>query len=742
MLRELKFQNGQKVTVDSKAFASGGEGDLYKVVHTPEYSNHVIKIYKPEKRTKERQKKVEYLADNPILTTDNGICQAVVWISNVVYENGTFVGILLPFVNGVKLEFLCHQKLPVNLGPEWQKFDFTKSDAIKMRTTVCFNIAVALYHIHQTGKYLLVDMKPENIIIQPNGIISIIDIDSVAVINKRKIIFKAPVTTPEYTPPEYYSKQFDMDVSLDECWDRFSMTVTFYRLLCGIHPFTGSCNAPFDKCNSLPEMVENGLFPNGKKRKLFKTIPPPHNLFSKLDGAIRQLFIKCFDDGTTIPTVRPSADDWCRVLAPQGFNLFKRKLPSQQLSGLTLSVNTTLGFFPNNSIPFPNVQIYKPHYRNWLMYLVCKVIKRKRTNLIINKVRNIEHQMEILIKEEGSFHSEINHVVADYDTVQQQLLLIEKNHINALQQTYKERLELIDQKAKQLSDAEFSAKQKTIADCAKKVAEAKKEKTAAYESIVGELVRNFNILKNNLQAHLNSTISAKEQELSSLINNPNKLADFTVEKHFFKIFGFDNSDMLSSLKEQSIISAADINGITESGYIKNRSNKWVKVPNIGNVRATKLYVWRNNLAAMQDAAIKKSILEKYQTTIADLYSRIAELENEYKRRISSAEQQYKMRAIQLETRIHSIEKENEESIKELTTTFDTNHQVLVNDAHLVRSSLQSDGEMLNKETKKKIQELQKKSYERVWEINSRKEMAYSQLTDLMKKQQELIKTLN
>lgn len=295
-------------------FAGGGEGDLYKIKSPAAYRSYVAKIYHPHKISKEREKKTEYLIENPpVGLSENG---SIVWIKDALYtKNYKFSGFIMPYAKGNKLELLCLGKLPKKIGKDWQRFDLKKPEAQQYRLRICFNLAAAIYQMHATENYVLVDMKPENIIIQPNGLLAIVDTDSVEVIENDVAIFPAPVATPEYTPPEFYRNNRQKNGTIGEPWDRFGLAVIFYKLLCGIHPFAGSANPPYDNLVSLHEKIEHGLFVHRMLNKsVFSVIPPPHRQFEKLDPGLQELFIQCFEEGHQNPEARPTADEWCSAL--------------------------------------------------------------------------------------------------------------------------------------------------------------------------------------------------------------------------------------------------------------------------------------------------------------------------------------------------------------------------------------------------------------------------------------------
>jgi len=309
----LKY-NKETIKLDSKPFAGGGEGDLYKIAAPKKYKGYVAKIYHEHKRTALREAKIQYLIQHP----PAGLTEksAIVWIKDSLYDDAfQFMGFIMPFVRGKKLEVLCLGKLPRKLNREWSRFDLRVPEALNYRLRICFNLAVAIYQVHATNNYVLVDMKPDNIIIQPNGLVAIVDTDSVEVIENGKAIYPAPVATPEYTPPEFYRNEYRKSDTVGESWDRFGLAVIFYKLLFGIHPYAASCHPPYDGLVSLDDKIKHGLFVHsGNKAKHFRITPPPHAKFTALDIRLQQLFIDCFEAGHATPNIRPTANEWCAAL--------------------------------------------------------------------------------------------------------------------------------------------------------------------------------------------------------------------------------------------------------------------------------------------------------------------------------------------------------------------------------------------------------------------------------------------
>ncbi len=302
----------EKIKLREKSFASGGEGSLYEIASPIAYRHLVAKIYHPHKLTAEQEEKMVYLVKNPPEFAIEKRKDSS-WVIDLLYSKNKFAGILMHKISGSKLTMMCLPKLPRNTHNKWRRFAFGDKQALRLRMMTCFNIAAVVHQIHYTEKYVLVDLKPENILMQPDGLISIVDLDSVEVIEDGETKYKAPVATPEYSPAEHYAKN---EVQKEISWDNFSMAVIFYQLLFGLHPFAASGKAPYDRLVSLHEKIKAGLWVHhSSKENFFSIIPPPHKQYDFLPQEIKELFQRCFHTGHKSAEDRPEAGEWCMALA-------------------------------------------------------------------------------------------------------------------------------------------------------------------------------------------------------------------------------------------------------------------------------------------------------------------------------------------------------------------------------------------------------------------------------------------
>lgn len=321
---------GTLIELAPTSFAKGGEGKLYHVQNPSTWKNCVAKIYYPQKRTTARAQKLTYLVQNPLHFQQKEASSLVAWPLELLYEEKNFIGFLMPMANGELLEVLAAPKLPRKLAAvnKWKRFDFRQSTAFALRQKVCFNIAVALQHIHATGKYVMVDLKPENILIQSNGLVSLVDMDSIQIVEEGKQLFSAAVATPEFAPPEFHHDSRSLKVS---SWDEFSLAIIFYKILLGIHPFAATAKGKYEKAITLGEKIAAGLYVQDVNlQPIFRSIPPPHQVFDLLDSKLKNLFNSCFIAGKEEQSLRPSAEDWCLALGGDQMTRPYFELPLRQ----------------------------------------------------------------------------------------------------------------------------------------------------------------------------------------------------------------------------------------------------------------------------------------------------------------------------------------------------------------------------------------------------------------------------
>ncbi len=301
----ISGKTGEIINLGNK-IAKGGEGTIFDVTNPG--NSLCFKLYLEKLRTEEREKKLKYMCANAPAELSHKrflLC----WPLDVIYCNGEFVGYIMEkaFIESQAPYHLCLPEIPEKLGSVWSaRFKRGTTEGDINRLKLCLNIAAAVARIHQSHKYVLVDLKPQNLLVTTDGKVSLIDLDSLQISDGKSIFFKAPVSTPEYSPPEAKAI-LNSGKPIPESWDSFSLGVLIYEILCGIHPFAATADAPYHEVNTISEKIEKQLSPLTCDKKVFKIIPPPHQVFDlhsdNLKNLLRQIFAGTFNNGTTRPNV-------------------------------------------------------------------------------------------------------------------------------------------------------------------------------------------------------------------------------------------------------------------------------------------------------------------------------------------------------------------------------------------------------------------------------------------------------
>jgi DNA-binding helix-hairpin-helix protein with protein kinase domain len=297
------------------AIASGGEGEIFHIYQNGVLQqNTCVKLYYPEQLTKARMEKLSYMIKHPP-TAIKGDCYALCWPRHLVYENDVFVGFEMPFAfkESIQLYELCTLNLVGKLNRIWEeKFVRGNLYSLLNRMKLCVNIAIGIMEIHEQNNYVFVDVKPQNILVNPDGQISIVDLDSMQISKNEVVVHSGQVATPEYTPKEGEGLS-PLQHFIPETWDRFSMAVIFYELMFGIHPFIATSKGSYRHITTIEESIKNGLFVFGSKQ-LFLDAAPPHEHYKLLPKAIQNYFSMAFDANIE-PSERPSAKQWATCIA-------------------------------------------------------------------------------------------------------------------------------------------------------------------------------------------------------------------------------------------------------------------------------------------------------------------------------------------------------------------------------------------------------------------------------------------
>ena len=290
----------------------GGEGWICPVTGQPA---KVAKIYKLQKQAG-RETKLRWMVANAPNDPGRSIGHAsIAWPETLLYDgNSVFVGYVMPrIVNTRTLLQVFNPRLRAQL--------LSGCDGLFLHRAAR-NMASAISALHGRN-YIIGDLNESNILVTPQALVTVIDIDSFQVKEEHDgqiIFYPCPVGRPEYTPPELQGKRFKGEVRQPE-QDAFALAVLIFQLLLGgSHPFRaiwlGNGDPP-----PMEEKIFLGLFPFAKATARGQVAPPPNLSLDILYPPLANLLLRCFVDGHDNPKKRPLPAEWENTLKEAEKNL-------------------------------------------------------------------------------------------------------------------------------------------------------------------------------------------------------------------------------------------------------------------------------------------------------------------------------------------------------------------------------------------------------------------------------------
>ena len=151
-----------------------------------------------------------------------------------IIDDGSTIYIIMDFIEGESLDKILKAE-----GPQSEK------TVINCAMQICdvFN-----YLHSQKPPIIYRDMKPANLMLKPNGNISIIDFGIAREYKEQNLADTTVLGTKGYAPPEQYSGQTDARS------DIFALGMTMHHLLTGVDPRSGEAYVPVRQWN--PELSE------------------------------------------------------------------------------------------------------------------------------------------------------------------------------------------------------------------------------------------------------------------------------------------------------------------------------------------------------------------------------------------------------------------------------------------------------------------------------------------------------
>lgn len=308
MSRVLQDSKGNSITISDQPFKSGGEGAVHSIIAPRTLADHCVKLYK---RPHARELKLNFMVANPPPKLHDA-SYLICWPKEVVYEHKKFVGFIMPKADPTSRQLydLCLPKVPSTAPKHWATlFDRRSGAGVAARMKLCVNVAIAVHSIHCMSDYVLVDFKPQNVLVSKDGKISMIDMDSIQISQGNRILYPGRVATPEYSPPE--AMQWDRKKGFMRSWDEFSLAVVMYQVLFGLHPYASEAQGQYENMSTLGQKISSGLFVHGTKARFIKMKPALHDNFGLVPQSVQILFQNAFDGN---PNARPSAEKWGKTI--------------------------------------------------------------------------------------------------------------------------------------------------------------------------------------------------------------------------------------------------------------------------------------------------------------------------------------------------------------------------------------------------------------------------------------------
>lgn len=323
---KLKTSQGAIIHAEKNPVKRGGEGAIHQVLANTG-PPLVAKIWHDHQKAFRAQDRIRWMIEHsPLKSAPASIQNSIIWPKDLLYRNRKFVGYTMELVpNAIKLFSFIQADFPnQQWGNEWKKFSLPTG--LRNRLIVCYNLVQAVDFLHKTGHYQVVDMKPENILIKPNGHISLIDMDSMQISNNGRMLYPATVFTSEYAPQEFhYEKALKCDLNeVTREHDLFSLAVILYQILMNVHPFQASHAVN----TALHQNILHGLWVHGPRKSLLHRIPQLHNSYHRLPQTIKDLFYQTFAEGHYTPGKRVHTEQWTNTLLEELYR--GNKAPGQR----------------------------------------------------------------------------------------------------------------------------------------------------------------------------------------------------------------------------------------------------------------------------------------------------------------------------------------------------------------------------------------------------------------------------
>jgi DNA-binding helix-hairpin-helix protein with protein kinase domain len=307
-----RMKAGIPIDLPDTPWRQGGEASIYRLSH------EVAKIYHelPDDVTAER---IRFLVEYRPKNLGSGfVTQGWAWPTDAVIDPDldNIWGSVSPCITGS-----CQLAALFDRNVRSSTFaDLTCRHLPK----IAANLMEIVRQTHEFG-IILGDISPSNLLVDGEGGITIVDLES-AQISTRRGLLPCNVGTPDYLAPEIAREGNFAGVERDWRHDSFSLGAVSYQLLTGgVHFCDGGAQVkagewpPVDRA----QRITMGAWHASTRKNAPVAILPPDNAvnYEAFGRELGQLYRRCFDAGFEDPDQRPTVVEW-----RDGFRRFVQEL--------------------------------------------------------------------------------------------------------------------------------------------------------------------------------------------------------------------------------------------------------------------------------------------------------------------------------------------------------------------------------------------------------------------------------
>lgn len=295
--KPLLYDSSDRIVPLGEAIGAGGEGTVFEIEGLP---GLVAKVYHKAKLSERHDRKLRKLTS--LGTSD--ILAISAWPQTLLFDPNTkgVRGLVMPKIADA---FPLHELYGTTTRA--RRFPHAHWGHLVLAAR---NLAAAFGTMHEHG-VVIGDVNQGNLMVDANMCVRMIDCDSFQVTHRRQV-FRCPVGTPHFTPPELQSKKLIEETrTIDH--DSFGLAIlVFHLLFVGRHPFAGRYQGSGDM--TIEKAIAERRFAFSHNRSETLVDPPPASLrLEDLPHSLGDLFERALRAEGDTPQ-RPGPTEWVEQL--------------------------------------------------------------------------------------------------------------------------------------------------------------------------------------------------------------------------------------------------------------------------------------------------------------------------------------------------------------------------------------------------------------------------------------------